>query len=326
MPPCRPTRPAACCRLSPPSFAVLYFCTDRHACPDAAYARTIVGLSSGKTFHPGDPFQFDYPHSWSFDETPYSFGAYFSGSPQGGALHPTWRKQLNTTSDAVWCDNKTVVCRDGVMDCPDGAEIAAGSLWANCNVSKLEKGQQLWDMNERDFAIEKLQFAAKSQAAERARGDTARPFFLGVGFHRPHLPWVAPLEFYALYPPADTMPGPVHPDVPVGMPPVAWHSGGSNSIAKPLAATTTKEARRGLYATMSYVDSLVGAVLDELTRLGLADNTVVSLIGDHGQHVGEQNFWVKMTNFVSIRRVQRSGHRWCCNPLCLLAFSGNCRR
>ena len=100
----------------------------------------------------------------------------------------------------------------------------------------------------------------------------------------------------------------------------------SNSIAKPLAATTTKEARRGLYATMSYVDSLVGAVLDELTRLGLADNTVVSLIGDHGQHVGEQNFWVKMTNFVSIRRVQRSGHRWCCNPLCLLAFSGNCRR
>ena len=234
----------------------------------------------------------------SFDEIPYSFGAYFSGSPEGGALHPTWQKQFNSTSDAVYCDNKTVVCRDGLMNCPADATVAAGSgLWASCNVSKLEHGQQLWDMNERDFAIEKLQFAAKSQAAERARGKTPRPFFLGVGFHRPHLPWVAPSEFYDLYPPADELPGPAHPSVPVGMPAVAWHPGGGNSIAKPLAMDTTQQARRGLYATMSYVDSLVGAVLDELTQLGLADDTVVSLIGDHGQHVGEQNLWEKMTNF-----------------------------
>ena len=48
---------------------------------------------------------------------------------------------------------------------------------------------------------------------------------------------------------------------------------------------------------MSYVDSLVGEVLAELSALGFRDNTVVAFVGDHGQHVGEHNLWQKMTNF-----------------------------
>ena len=51
---------------------------------------------TGKTFHPGDPYQFDYPYSWSFDEFPYGFG----GGPTKG--HPEWK---NTTSDHIWCNN-----------------------------------------------------------------------------------------------------------------------------------------------------------------------------------------------------------------------------
>ena len=159
-------------------------------------------------------------------------------------------------------------------------------------------GIKMWDQEEAAFAVSKLRFAKRSQEAEAARGAPPRPFFLGVGFHRPHLPWVAPSEFYDLYPPAGDVAGPTHPDVPVGMPPVAWHaSGGVDAINRPLPPNVTKEARRGLYATMSYVDSLVGEVLAELEALGLAGNTVVSLVGDHGQHVGEHNLWEKMTNF-----------------------------
>jgi arylsulfatase A-like enzyme len=247
-------------------------------------------MGTGKTFHPGDPIQFDYPHSWSYDEMPYSFGA------PGMYGHPTWPTQYNSTSDIVWCDNRTVVCANGLTDCPADARVAGDKMWASCNMSRLG-GQKLWDQEEAAFAIKKLRFAAADQAAARGGARPLRPFFLAVGFHRPHIPWIAPTEFFDLYPPASRIAGPTHPNVPTGMPPVAWHSGGDNSIERPLAANLTNAARRGLYATMSYVDSLVGDVLAELTALGLAGSTIVSFVGDHGQHVGEQNLWEKMTNF-----------------------------
>ena len=78
------------------------------------------------------------------------------------------------------------------------------------------------------------------------------------------------------------MPGPTHPEVPVGMPGVAWHGGGPTamSIDKPAPMNFTLRARRGLYATMSYVDSLVGDVLAELDTLGLTNETVVSFVGE----------------------------------------------
>jgi hypothetical protein len=83
------------------------------------------------------------------------------------------------------------------------------------------------------------------------------------------------------------------------MPGVAWHGSGPAeiSIDKPAPMNYTLRARRGLYATMSYVDSLVGDVLAELDALGLTNDTVVSFVGDHGQQVGEHNLWEKMTNF-----------------------------
>ena len=116
----------------------------------------------------------------------------------------------------------------------------------------------------------------------KAAGKPNRPFFVAVGFHRPHLPWFAPKKFYDLYPPAESMPGPTHPEVPVGMPGVAWHGGGPTamSIDKPAPMNFTLRARRGLYATMSYVDSLVGDVLGELDTLGLTNETVVSFVGE----------------------------------------------
>ena len=108
---------------------------------------------------------------------------------------------------------------------------------------------------------------------------------------RPHLPWVAPSEFYDLYPLDSVLP-PKHPGFPEGAPTIAWHPGVTKSITEPLKTAETLNARRGLYATMSYVDSLVGQVLDELDRLDFTSSTVVSFVGDHGQQVGEHNLWV----------------------------------
>lgn len=106
--------------------------------------------------------------------------------------------------------------------------------------------------------------------------------------HRPHLPWVAPAEFYDHYPLSSVLP-PKHPRVPIGMPTIAWHGGIGKDITTPLNTNETIKNRRGLYATMSYVDSLVGEVLAELDRLGFTDSTVVSFVGDHGQQAGEHN-------------------------------------
>ena len=101
-------------------------------------------------------------------------------------------------------------------------------------------------------------------------------FFVAVGFHRPHLPWACPQQFYDLYPNATDMAPPKHPDVPNGMPPVSWHNGlDGNSFEKPVPMELAQEMRRAYYACVSYTDSLVGQVLAELERLQLANNTVV---------------------------------------------------
>ena len=194
-------------------------------------------MGTGKTFHPGDPFQFDYPHSWSYDEIPYGFGC------PGQAGHASWK---NTTSDHTWCDNVTVSCKPGIVGCPEVAQVEGdgGKMWCSLDTAKLLGGVKLLDQYEVDNAKERLQFAAASQAREKSAGKVPRPFFLAVGFHRPHLPWVAPKEFYALYPPANETAGPKFPNVPTAMPPVAWHpGGGATTLATPVAAAKTQQYR-----------------------------------------------------------------------------------
>ena len=105
---------------------------------------SVTLLGTGKTFHPGDPYQFDYPYSWSFDEFPYGFG----GSATRG--HPDW---ANTTSDHIWCDNRTVVCMQGETGCPDSIKVDGGAIWCVIDTERLPtlpdgSKQLLWDQAE----------------------------------------------------------------------------------------------------------------------------------------------------------------------------------
>ena len=136
---------------------------------------------TGKTFHPGDPYQFDYPYSWSFDEFPYGFG----GTATKG--HPEWK---NTTSDHIWCDNKTVVCAGGETGCPDTIKVEGGAFWCSIDTTKLPvmpdgSKQLLWDQAEVVLAKERLQHAANLQRQAKGTTKPNRPFFVAVGFHRP---------------------------------------------------------------------------------------------------------------------------------------------
>ena len=246
-------------------------------------------LGTGKVFHEGAPPQQDYPRSWSFEEMPYGWG---------GVPMPAGPPGTNCTDGLTVCDNRTIECAHGVIGCPARYKVAGDELgmWCSLNETALD-GRKLIDQAETHNALDRLRFAARMQASRRAKRESSRPFFLAVGYHRPHLPWAAPSAFFDLYPPADELPGPAHPLPPTGMPDVAWKPTHNTTPDVPFPPAQTKLLRRALYATMSYVDHQVGTVLAELTKLGLANDTIVTFIGDHGQHVGEHNLWAKMTNF-----------------------------
>jgi uncharacterized sulfatase len=120
-----------------------------------------------------------------------------------------------------------------------------------------------------------------------------KPFFLGVGFHKPHDPFHAPKKYFDLYPldqvtlhqpPADRT-----PDLPAAV--------AKNHALYKLGEKEGRELKRAYHACTSFVDAQVGRVLDALDRLKLWDRTVVVLIGDHGYHLGEHDWWNKATLF-----------------------------
>lgn len=139
-------------------------------------------------------------------------------------------------------------------------------------------------------------------------GESEQPFFLAVGFKKPHLPFCAPKRYWDLYDP-ETIPGPVSPRLPEGAPEWATRSWkeleGYRDIPaeETLNASQVRRLRHGYYACVSYIDAQVGRVLDQLETSGLDGNTVICLWGDHGFHLGEQGLWTKANNYELSTRV-----------------------
>ena len=129
---------------------------------------------------------------------------------------------------------------------------------------------------------------------------TGQPFFLAVGFIKPHVPLKAPQEFFDLYDPARM---PLPPDFanqplgPAGTPPNELRANIDLYTARPFTETEAREAIRAYYACTSYMDAQLGRLLDELDRLGLAENTIIVFWGDHGWHLSEKGMWAKGTTF-----------------------------
>ncbi len=144
--------------------------------------------------------------------------------------------------------------------------------------------------------------ALAEMAIQALRRIKDRPFFLAVGFIKPHLPFVSPLKYWRLYRREDFR-LPSNPFPPKNAPRYALTNWGElrqyEGIPKsgPLSDEMTLTLRHAYYAAVSYMDAQVGKVLDELERLGLKDNTIVVLWGDHGWKLGEHGAWCKHTNF-----------------------------
>ncbi len=133
-----------------------------------------------------------------------------------------------------------------------------------------------------------------------------QPFFLGVGFFKPHLPFTAPKKYWDLYNETEIPLSP-NPLVPEHVNLASLHGSGEfnqyklgeekASLNAPFSDAYARKMRHAYFACVSYIDAQVGKLLDELEKLGMADNTIVIIWGDHGWHLGDQQVWGKHTIF-----------------------------
>lgn len=133
-----------------------------------------------------------------------------------------------------------------------------------------------------------------------------KPFFFGVGFFKPHLPFTAPKKYWDLYDRKDIPLSP-NPFIPDNVNKASLHNSGELNgyrltdekagLDGPVSDAYARKLRHAYYACVSFIDAQVGKILDELDRLGLAQNTIVILWGDHGWHLGDQLVWGKHTIF-----------------------------
>lgn len=150
------------------------------------------------------------------------------------------------------------------------------------------------------------QIAAKAVEIMESAGK--KPFFLAVGFRKPHLPFVAPKRYWDLYD-MEEVPPPGYPEAPEGA--ASWAITNWTELRAymgipdegPIDKETATMLRHGYLACISYMDALVGQLLDALDRLELRDDTIVCLWGDHGFHLGDLSMWCKLTNYEAAVRV-----------------------
>ena len=152
---------------------------------------------------------------------------------------------------------------------------------------------------------------AQTELAKRTLtrlAEMEKPFFLGLGYFRPHLPFAVPKKYWDLYDPVE-IPLATNSEIPEGAP--LWtmnsmyelrHYDGFSHIGHPtssyrMSEDTSRILKHGYYASVSYVDALLGDLLTHMKELGIYENTIIIVWGDHGWKLGDHNSWGKMTNY-----------------------------
>ncbi|MCO6047476.1 sulfatase [Aeoliella sp. ICT_H6.2] len=229
----------------------------------------------GKVYHVGHGNTGD-PRSWSEPFHPEMVIDYALTESTGGEL----------TREEAYFSNQELN-RIG--------ELPRGAAWERADVSDD-------DYSDGRIAIEGIERLRRFKKSDK-------PFFLALGFTKPHLPFCAPEKYWAMYD-GVALPLATTHDYPEGAP---SYAGKDKHVelnqykpipqSPPLDPEVEKTLVQGYYAALSYMDAQVGRVLDELDKLGLAEDTIVVLWGDHGYHLGDHGAWTKHTNYEQANRI-----------------------
>lgn len=237
--------------------------------------------SMGKVYHVGHG-QGDDELSWSVPSRKDKVIEYIVPESKEGPL----------TREEAFFENT----RKYFNDIPKNKELPRGAAW--------EKPDVL------DDAYADGRIARHAIDRLRQLDNDGKPFFMAVGFVRPHLPFSVPKKYWDMYN-AVQLPMPKFEDFPKDAPKIAEKRGGEIAqffpVPKDANAEYSEELKRnlihGYYASVSYMDAQLGKVIDELKRLELDKNTIVLLWGDHGWHLGDHGIWTKHTNYEQPTRI-----------------------
>ena len=251
-------------------------------------------VGTGKIYHPSSSIKKIDPVSWSMPylEPQESDYANNLGKPANGQYQQPENK-------ALFAVKKERVQRDN--DDEEPTTIKGPS-------------SENFDVPDNAYDDGVIALLAKNKLIELSKN--SKPYFMAVGFRKPHLPFVAPKKYWDLYNRAD-MPLATFTEHAKDAPEVAYHKSGElrNYIDIPAFATFNqpgnhvylkeekqKELIHGYYAAVSYMDAQVGILLNTLDSLGTLDNTIIVLWGDHGWHLGDHDLWEKHTNMEQATR------------------------
>ena len=232
--------------------------------PGMFLAAGMKSLGTGKTYHDTVQngakdalFEYDSFRSWSPEALPYR--------------NPGWTQGVNFAG------------------CPhDDSDI--GRWGGNVTVQ--------WCMKEEGDMTDVLtvNHAIKLLDGALTNGTADTPFYLAVGFHKPHLPWIAKPEHYAMYPLEDIAVAKVQTLNGTDAPEIAFQDCDSPSPYEGLTDDDARIARRAYYAAVTGMDEQIGRLMDAIEASGAAEETAIVLHGDHGWQLGERGMWSKNTS------------------------------
>ncbi|WP_111707830.1 sulfatase [Lutibacter citreus] len=186
----------------------------------------------------------------------------------------------------------------------EGQELVHAYANGRNRNTKPNPAYEILDVEDESYPDGILANLATNQLEQLA--NKQKPFFMAVGFYKPHLPFCAPKKYWDMYDHKDIKVSP-NPELPKGVSGVFLHNSTEffgqythpekGGAGKRLSDEYAKNVIHANYASISYTDAQVGKVLNKLKELNLDKNTIVIVWGDHGWHLGDHTIWGKHSTF-----------------------------